>query len=445
MIPTAKRDPTHRTPLDVDRRRKLDPGPVGATAFIAGVAAVAVAAALALIIPNIVEQHLLVAAANSIRSTVDEIESSLRQSDAFTSHNIAVLQTEIDRSLFGRDVVRVKIWDDSGTILFSDEERLIGNTYEMSDNLLAAFSGEVVYEKPNLTRPEKAYERGLGELREYYIPVDNGKQGVDIVFEVYEHADSLMATVADIRNAIRIALGTGAVALIAALTAAAIANARTERSQRSRSERLISQLLEIRENERTRIIGALHDDIGQPLYRIMFGLQASRRMVEQGSDVDEELAGLDALVREVDTTLRSELMTLRDEPGVEINLEIALAELVEVAESETNLEIDFASDVETDLPLPHRATLYQAAKEALTNVERHAYADHVTVRLIEGRDSTMVEVIDDGTGPTGMAGLGLTTTKDRLEAIGGGVNVTDAKNGGTRFVAWVPIDHTVER
>jgi signal transduction histidine kinase len=136
--------------------------------------------------------------------------------------------------------------------------------------------------------------------------------------------------------------------------------------------------------------------------------------------------------------LRSELTKLRDEPGIEIDLELALAELVEVMESETNLNIDFVSDVDSDLPLPHRATLYRAAKEALTNVDRHAHADHVIVRLIEGRDSTMVEVIDDGAGSMGPAGLGLTTTKDRIEAIGGGIELADAKGGGTRFVAWVP-------
>jgi signal transduction histidine kinase len=165
-------------------------------------------------------------------------------------------------------------------------------------------------------------------------------------------------------------------------------------------------------------------------------------MVDEGSDVDEELARLDALVRDVDMTLRSELTTLRDEPGVEIDLESALAELVEVTESTTELDIDFVSDVDTDLPLAHRATLYRAAKEALANVDRHAHADRVTMRLMEGRENTMLEVVDDGAGPVGLPGLGLTTTRDRLEALGGGVDLTTAKRGGTRFVAWVPIDRS---
>lgn len=445
MEPSAKREPTQRTPLEVGRRRGFDLGLVGATAVVAGFAAVAVAAVLAVIIPNVVERHLLDAEANSIHDTVDKIAGSLYPGEGLAEVDFALLQTEVERSLLGREIVRVKIWDTSGTIVFSNEDLLIGNTYEISADLIAAFSGELISKAPDLTRPENRYDRGFGELREYYVPVDHGLQGIEVVFEVYQLADRLVETVADIRNAVWAALGIGAVMLLAALTAAGVANTRSEKRRQARSQRLISQLIEIREDERTRIVGALHDDIGQPLYRILFGLQATRGMVEKGSDVEQELTNLDGLVREVDATLRSELTTLREEPGDEINLKLALAELVEVMESETDLEIDFSSDVETDLPLPHRATLYRAAKEALTNVDRHAHADHVTVRLIEGRDSTMVEVVDNGAGTLGSPGLGLTTTRDRLEAIGGGIDVTDAKGGGTRFVAWVPIEHTVNR
>jgi two-component system NarL family sensor kinase len=442
MNPAPDTITTERPSLDAGRPGRFDLGFVGATAAVAAVAAVAVAVALAFVIPDIVERHLLEGTANSIHETMHEIVASTDITGDLTAENLGELQSQISRSLLGREVVRVKIWNDSGTIVFSDESRLVGQTYEISDDLREAFSGRLIFETPTLTRPENQFERGLGDLREYYVPFHNSDQGIDFVFEVYELSDNLVDTVDNIRNAIWISLGLGAVALLAALGAATVANARAERRQVARSERLIREILETRDDERTRIIGALHDDIGQPLYRILFGLQASRATLEEGSDVHDELLNLDSLVREVDATLRTELTTLRDEPGIEIDLELALAELVEVAEAETKLEIDFESDVINELPLPHRATLYRAAREALTNVERHAHAVHVTVRLIEGRDSTMVEVIDDGAGSLGDPGLGLTTTRDRLEAIGGGIQVKDAKGGGTRFVAWVPLQQT---
>ncbi len=445
MKPAPNREPTQRAPLEVGRRGRFDLGPVGATAAVAAVAAIAISIVLGLIIPNIVEQYLLGSAANSIHDVVEKIGTTLLSGDSLTEDDIDILHEEVEKSLLGREIVRVKIWDNMGTIVYSDAEGLIGRRYEMSHDLIAAFNGELIWDEPDLSRPENEYERGLGELREYYVPVDSGPQGIEVVFEVYELADRLVEIVAKIRAAIWIALGIGSAILLVALASAAVTNARAERKRNARSERLIGQLLEIQEDERTRIVGSLHDDIGQPLYRILFGLEASRRMVESGSDVEKELAGLDALVREVDATLRSELTTLREEPGVEIDLESALAELIEVIEGGTDLEIDFVSDVETELPLAHRATLYRAAKEALANVDRHAYAVHVTVRLVEGRDSTMIEVTDDGAGSTGQPGLGLTTTRDRLEAIGGGIVVSDAKGGGTRLVAWVPIEHAETR
>ncbi len=439
MSPATEPEQKPRAPLGVGKRGGFNLGPVGATAVVGGAVALTVALVLALTIPDIVEQDLLEAEATSIKSIIDEIAIAHDSGEGFTDDALALLQTQVERSLLGHEIVRVKIWDATGTIVFSDEARLIGNRYEAPDSLPAAFSGQVTYEKPDLSRPENEYERGFGDLREYYIPVDSGTQGVEIVFEVYELASHVDNAVTRIRSAVWTALGLGSIVLMTALTAATITNVRAERRSKSRSERLISQLLGIQEHERMRIIGALHDDIGQPLYRILFGLQASRRTVGKGSAVDDELESLETLAREMDSILRSELKGLRDEPGVEIDLESALAELAEVVEAETGLDIDFEADVETELPLPHRATLFRAAKEALTNVDRHAHADHATMRLVEGRDSTMIEVIDDGAGITAPPGLGLTTTRDRLEAIGGGIEVTDAKGAGTRFAAWVPL------
>ena len=303
MEPAPKHETTQRAPLEVGKRSRFDLGPVGATAIVAGVVAIAITIALGLVIPNIVEQHLLRSTANSIQTTVNEIASSTRPGHSLTEENASAFQDEVEHLLLGREIVRVKIWNAMGTIIFSDEERLIGRNYKMSHDIIAAFNGELIWEEPDLSRPENEYERGLGELREYYVPVDSGTQGVEVVFEVYELADALVETIANIRVAVWIALGSGTTILLVALTAAAVTNALAEGKRRARSERLISQLLEIQEDERTRIVGALHDDIGQPLYRILFGLQASRRMVDQGSEVDRELTRLDVLVREVDTAL----------------------------------------------------------------------------------------------------------------------------------------------
>jgi len=206
MEPGFLQPPKNRPPPELTRSRAFGLGPVGTTAMIAAIAATSVAAALAFVIPRIVEQHLLASAEHSIRETVDEMAETIGPSDSLTAKDVERLQTEIEHSLLGREIVRVKIWDRTGTIIVSDEERLIGRTYPMHKNLVAAFGGEVTYEVPNLSRPQHEFERGLGALREYYVPANSGPQGVEIVFEIYELADHVVVAVGRIRFAIWIAL-----------------------------------------------------------------------------------------------------------------------------------------------------------------------------------------------------------------------------------------------
>jgi hypothetical protein len=123
---------TRREPLEVGKRDRFDLGPVAATTAIAALAAIAVAAVLALIIPGLVERYLLEAEAASIQETVDQIASSVDSGGSLTEADFAQLQIDVEHTLLGREIVRVKVWDDSGTIVFSDEERLIGNTYPMT-------------------------------------------------------------------------------------------------------------------------------------------------------------------------------------------------------------------------------------------------------------------------------------------------------------------------
>ncbi|MGZ8637632.1 MAG: sensor histidine kinase, partial [Actinomycetota bacterium] len=66
-------------------------------------------------------------------------------------------------------VVRVKIWTADGSIVYSDESRLIGETYELgADELEAIDQGGVTAELSDLSAPENRFERGHGDLLEVY-------------------------------------------------------------------------------------------------------------------------------------------------------------------------------------------------------------------------------------------------------------------------------------
>jgi signal transduction histidine kinase len=105
-----------------------------------------------------------------------------------------------------------------------------------------------------------------------------------------------------------IASGLGVLGLF--MGSLTVANARVLNRRRRQAEELFQALLQAEDAERHRIVGALHDDVGQPLYRLLYGLQGCRARVEGASAVATELEQLEALVREVDGTLRAELSAL---------------------------------------------------------------------------------------------------------------------------------------
>jgi len=88
------------------------------------------------------------------------------------------------------------------------------------------------------------------------------------------------------------------------------------------------------------------------------------------------------------------------------------------------------------------ASVYFCVLEALNNVAKYANASHVDVRLSNGDGRLTFEVRDDGAGfeaTTTGYGTGLRGMRDRLEALGGTLEVRSEPNAGTRVVGAVPV------
>jgi pimeloyl-ACP methyl ester carboxylesterase len=122
----------------------------------------------------------------------------------------------------------------------------------------------------------------------------------------------------------------------------------------------------------------------------------------------------------------------------EFGLVPALESLAAATERETALAVELDLEPEADPGSVQRAALYRAAQEAITNTRKHAMASRVELHLWQQGDAVYLEVTDDGVGLRGDAGLGLTTTRERLESIDGGLDVYPGPGGGTVFRAWVP-------
>ena len=87
------------------------------------------------------------------------------------------------------------------------------------------------------------------------------------------------------------------------------------------------------------------------------------------------------------------------------------------------------------------AGVYFFCAEGIANVAKHASASKIRVTICPEAGGVVAEVIDDGTGGADPEGSGLRGLRDRIEALGGSVEVgSDAARGGVRLVARVPTE-----
>ena len=97
-------------------------------------------------------------------------------------------------------------------------------------------------------------------------------------------------------------------------------------------------------------------------------------------------------------------------------------------------------------PQDTEAALYFCILEALQNIQKYAQASRAAVRLRQDGDQLTVEVADDGRGfvvSTTARGNGLTNMEDRLDALGGNLQVESTLGRGTTLRATVPVSHRV--
>jgi signal transduction histidine kinase len=101
------------------------------------------------------------------------------------------------------------------------------------------------------------------------------------------------------------------------------------------------------------------------------------------------------------------------------------------------------------LPAAVEVACYRIVQESLTNVARHAHAETCRVRLYVDRDAGMleVEITDDGMGipEERVAGVGLSSMRERAEELGGTLEVEPRPEGGTRVLARLPLPTPEEK
>lgn len=438
MTPSARPGWLHRM-LQAVRRDWREIGGLGRLALLGIAASIVVAVALGFTIPRAARDHLLDARAELLEGVTRELVP-LAPQPATPGAIPTAFDDEVRLRLLGGETVRVKLWLPDGTVVYSDSPELVGRSFELSGAALSALQGETSHLISDLSDPAHAEERDLGQLIEFYIPYGPPGAAPTAAFEIEQRTESLDAALGRISRNVWVSIGSGMAVLAVFLGSLLITRARELNRRRRQAELLLGSLLRAQDEERRRIVGALHDDIGQPLYRLLYGIEGSISKLEAGHPAATELERLGQVVRHIDGTLRAELRLLHEGLAAEAGLRPALQELVAATRRETDLVIDLDVSLHREPASVPRAALYRAAREGLTNVRKHAGARRVSIRVAGDEDRAQVEMSDDGSGERAAPGLGLTTTREGLEAIGGGLTVTFHKGRGTTYKAWVPMN-----
>jgi len=223
------------------------------------------------------------------------------------------------------------------------------------------------------------------------------------------------------------------------------------------------RLVATREEERRRLRRDLHDGVGPTLTGLALQLNAARKLVRRKpQDAEETLARLEQRTGETIAEMRRLIYGLRppalDDLGLIPSIRQqaqgqGMADLSMGAKTNERWENRplFSMEAPEELPpLPAAVEVacYRIAQEALTNVARHAHAEICRVRLSVDRDAGMleVEITDDGSGipEERVAGVGLSSMRERAEELGGTLEVEPGPEGGTRVLARLPLPTSEE-
>lgn len=415
-------------------------GGLGRIALLGVVLSAALAIVLGFTIPSAAERHLLKARTETLAAITDDLAARGLVPTGDSSPDVyASFHDAVQLRLIGGGTVRVKVWSPDGEVLYSDARPLVGRRFPLGEGAQKAFDGQATSRESDLSDPENELEAGLGPLLEFYLPVRGGDGEVFGVFEVYERADSFNDALARIRRNVWLSIGTGLGVLGIFMASLTVTHARAINQRRRQAERLLRELVTAQDEERRRVVGLMHDDVGQPLYRLLYGLRGcSARVGEINPEAGAELARLEGVTEEIERRLRTGLGTLRAGVLEDLALAPALEHLATVTRRESDLEITVDAPEDDDLSQLERSVLIRAAQEALLNVHRHARATTVMIRAFEADGRWAVEVEDDGAGVHGPEGLGLVTCRERLETLGGDLALEPRRGGGTMFRVWIP-------
>ncbi len=213
------------------------------------------------------------------------------------------------------------------------------------------------------------------------------------------------------------------------------------RVKEKRLRDLSGRAVNMQESERRAIARELHDSAGQALTAIRINLQVISQTGESspvGELAQRTMEMVDGTLEEIRRAVRTLGPAVLDDIGLQTALERLCDNMSEGQSYSVTLRASLGTQ---PLPAAVESTVYRVVQEALTNAARHAQAHSVGVTVEVRAEMTRLEIVDDGRGfdpehPT--RSRGLLGMRERVELLGGHLEVQSRPGHGTRIVVELP-------
>lgn len=203
--------------------------------------------------------------------------------------------------------------------------------------------------------------------------------------------------------------------------------------------------------ERERIAREMHDTVAQVLGYVNTKAQAAEEHLRQNrvEQAEQQIAQLSAASREAYADLREAILGLRTTLNPDTGLIDALRLYIDQWETRTQLRPELVisppSLRQPDIDALAELQVLRIIQEALSNVRKHAQASEVTVTVSQNAHEVLVTVEDNGVGfavgeqsASEFPRFGLSTMRERAEAVKGELLVESTPGSGTRLTVRVP-------
>jgi len=203
----------------------------------------------------------------------------------------------------------------------------------------------------------------------------------------------------------------------------------------------------VQEAERGRVALELHDDITQLLCAVLFRSQAlADKISARDGPAKKEAMKLREMLGQTAKEVERISSNLRPSVLDQLGLVAVLRDTSTEFAHRTGVPVKLACvQLTARLPADTELALYRILQEALKNVEKHARARHVAVRLTQQGSFIQLAVTDDGIGfdhpvrQKGKGGLGLLGMRERATYVGGTLKVSSVRRAGTEIEVRIPL------